>query len=67
MSQRDGVAMDVRVLETVHLEVPGTNGAHQRIAITVESKSGQVARLRIRAGDSVTIKRPGRQEIPAAT
>ncbi len=62
---RDGVAVDVRVLETVHLEVPGANGV-QRVAITVEQKSGQLARLRIRAGDSVTIKRPQRKEPAAA-
>jgi hypothetical protein len=62
--QRDGVAMDVRVQETLRLEVPGPNGP-ETVAITVEHKSGQVARLRIRAPDKVRIVRRHRAE-PAA-
>lgn len=58
---RDGVSVDVRVTETLHIEVPGEHGP-ERVSITVESKSGQLARLRVRASDSVTIKRPGRKE-----
>lgn len=65
MGMRDGVVMDVRVDETLTLEVnetlrldlPTSQGV-QRVAITLEHKSGKVARLRIRAADSVTIKRP---------
>lgn len=67
MSRRDGVAMDVRVRETLHLDVNGAAGApQQRIEITVEEKSGQVARLRIRAGDDVRIVRPQRRELAKA-
>ncbi|WP_397536295.1 hypothetical protein [Roseateles sp.] len=61
MAQRDGVSVDVRVTETLQLEVPGVHGP-ERVSITVEHKSGQLARLRVRAGDNVTIKRPARKE-----
>lgn len=67
---RDGVVMDVRVDETltimvndtVRLDVPTAHGI-ERVAITLEHKSGKVARLRIRAADSVTIKRPAIREL----
>lgn len=64
--QRDGVTTDVRVRETLHLDVDGADGAPQRIAITLEEKSGQIARLRIQAGDSVRIVRPAKRELAKA-
>jgi hypothetical protein len=67
MAKRDGgVQMDVRVRETLHLDVDGAAGAPQRIEITVEEKSGQVARLRILAADTVRIIRPRRREPESA-
>lgn len=53
--------MDVRVDETVRLDVPKPGGGVERVAITLEHKSGKVARLRIRAADNVTIDRPDKR------
>ncbi len=59
-----GVSMDVRVRETLHLDVDGADGLPpQRIEVTVEEKSGQVARLRIRAGENVRILKPLKREL----
>lgn len=61
---RNGVAIDVRVEESLHLELPRDDGiGFERVTITVEHKSGQVARLRIKAGDVVRIRHP-RQKTP---
>lgn len=53
-----GVKVDVRVTETLRLEVPGQDGSTSTVAITVEHKSGQVARLRITAPLAIRIKHP---------
>lgn len=64
-TQRDGVSVDVRVQETLRLEVPRAGG-FDLVAITVEHKSGKVARLRICAPDEVRIRRPkSREPAPA--
>jgi hypothetical protein len=64
-NQRDGWAIDVRVAETMHIEVPGPDGM-ERVAITLEHKSGQRARLRVRAKEGVRIKPPkmDREPVP---
>ena len=71
---RDGIVMDLKVDETLTLAVNDTvrldvpvEGGVERVAITLEHKSGQVARLRIRAADSITIKRPSRREFASQT
>lgn len=56
--QRDGWAIDVRVTETMLIDVPRADGAVERVAITLEHKSGQVARLRVRAKADVRIRPP---------
>lgn len=60
MGKRGGVAVDVRVDETLHLEVLDilNNGKTERIAITVEHKSGGVARMRVNASRNVRITPP---------
>ena len=54
-----GLATDVRVGESLRVEVPGTEG----LTITLEAKSGQVARLRIQGDKEVTITRPRREAL----
>lgn len=62
--QRDGWSIDVRVTETMLIEVARPDGV-ERVSITLEHKSGQIARLRVRAGDAVTIKPPKMTREPA--
>lgn len=63
--KRDGVAMDLREGDTVRLELPaGAAVDCGRIVITLESKTGRKARLRIQADDSVRIARPEKQREP---
>ena len=56
MSHAAGVAVDVRVTETLRLDVTGPDGPGV-VTITVERKSGQMTRLRIDAPTSVRIRR----------
>lgn len=56
-AQRDGWAIDVRVAETMLIEVPRADGM-ERVSITLEHKSGQIARLRVRAKEGVRIRPP---------
>ena len=56
-AQRDGWAIDVRVAETMLIEVPRADGM-ERVFITLEHKSGQIARLRVRAKEGVRIRPP---------
>jgi hypothetical protein len=66
MAAGGGVAMDVRVHETVRLELTSADGT-ETVAITLERKDGQVARLRIQAPQAVRICKPARREfLPAA-
>ena len=62
--QRDGWSIDVRVTETMLIEVP-RDGGTERVSITLEHKSGQVARLRVRAKDGVKIRPPKMAKEPA--
>lgn len=62
--QRDGWSIDVRVTETMLIEVP-RDGGIERVSITLEQKSGQVARLRVRAKDGVKIRPPKMAKEPA--
>ncbi|MBA3622868.1 MAG: hypothetical protein H0W48_00055 [Methylibium sp.] len=55
-SPRRNVVMEIRADESLHIEVPQTEGA-QRITLTLEHKSGHRARLRITAPDDVLINR----------
>lgn len=57
-AQRDGWAIDVRVAETMLIEVPAADGGAERVSITLEHKSGQIARLRVRAKEGVRIRPP---------
>lgn len=52
---RPGVAMDVRVGESVRIVAPGGD-----IVITLEWKHGQRSRFRVLAAEHVVIERPGR-------
>ena len=63
-TQRDGWSIDVRVTETMLIEVP-RDGGIERVSITLEQKSGQVARLRVRAKDGVKIRPPKMAKEPA--
>lgn len=50
----DGIVTDIRVAETLRVEVPSPEGP-RLVTITLEHKSGQVARLRVRAPDDVVV------------
>lgn len=63
--QRDGWSIDVRVTETMLIEVPRDGGGIERVSITLESKSGQMARLRVRAKEGVKIRPPKMAREPA--
>lgn len=63
MSNRAGVIVDVRVEERLRIDVPTENGI-ETVTISLEHKSGQVARLRIQAAEPVTIRPPRRRELP---
>lgn len=58
------IAVDVRVAETLAFEVPqGADDAAkpQRVLITIDRKSGQMARLLIHIPDHVTLLHRGRR------
>lgn len=58
---RERLLIDVAVGETLHVSVPGDKGAHN-VSVTVEKKSGQVARLRIVAHEAVEIRTPPKRQ-----
>lgn len=58
--------VDVSVGDTLQLTMPGPDSRPVVAQITVEKKSGQVARLRIRAADAVAIKVPPRRPAPGS-
>lgn len=56
---RSGVLVDVRVGEELHLELPPElEAALGRIAVKVEKKDGQRARLRVLADERIIVRRP---------
>ncbi len=63
MSQRDGIVTDLRVAETLQMEVPSPDGTLKRVTVTLEQKSGQVARLRVRAPADVVLVRPASKKM----
>lgn len=65
MAQRDGIVTDLRVAETLRVAVPSPDGT-RTITVTLEHKSGQVARLRVKAPEDVVLTRPGQQKVHAA-
>jgi len=56
-----GVKIDVRVADTLRLEVPTQSGT-EVVTLTVEHKSGQFARLRVNAPASVRVQHSRRRE-----
>ena len=54
--------MEMRARETVRIDVPSMMGNIESITITLEHKTGQVARLRICASDLVAIMPPREKE-----
>jgi len=62
MSKGSGIFIDVRVGDSVDLDVPaGVDSA--RITITLDSKDGRKGRLRIKANDNVRIVRPEKRDL----
>ena len=55
--QGEGVCIEVLVGEVLTILIPGRKVDSEKISITLEAKSGQRARLRIKADESVTIGR----------
>lgn len=60
---RKGVLVDVRVDDRLRIEVPVADGT-EVVTIELEHKSGQMARLRVQANESVRIHLPKRRELP---
>lgn len=62
---RERLLIDVAVGDTVQFTLPSHNAdmAPQEVHVTVEKKSGQVARLRIRAAESVAIRPPQKKRL----
>lgn len=58
MSKGRGLLMDVREGETVRFTLKSGAVDSGEILVTLESKSGRVARMRVQAGDAVTVGRP---------
>jgi hypothetical protein len=56
--EKTGLAIDVKVDETIALDLP-----NQRITIRVEAKSGQQARLRVRSEQGVKVTRLSRAKL----
>lgn len=60
MAQRPGIALEIRVGESISLR--GLNGVDsEKIVLILESKDGRKARLRIQASQSVKIGKPEKQ------
>lgn len=55
--QGEGVCIELLVGEVLDILIPGRKIDSEKICITLEQKSGQRARLRIKADESVTIGR----------
>ena len=59
----DGIVTDLRVAETLQLEVPSADGACRTVTVTLEAKSGQMARLRVQAPNDVVLRRPAQRKL----
>ncbi len=66
MHMREVLTTDVRVNETLDLQIVNSDGSRETVRIQLLSKSGQMARLRIDAPESVHIPRGIRAREPAA-
>ena len=59
-TQRPGLVLEMRVGEAICLR--GINGVDsEKIVLILESKDGHKARVRIQAGQSVRVGKPGKQ------
>ena len=57
-NQQGGRTVDVRVRETMLIDVPRVDGTVDQVAITLEHKSGQMARLRVQVPEGISVRPP---------